>query len=31
MGGYTEKSWNDTSAKGSTDQFSIGLRFGKFY
>lgn len=31
MGGYTEKSWNDTSAKGSTDQFSIGLRFGKWY
>jgi hypothetical protein len=31
LGGHTEKSWNDTNAKGSTDQISIGLRFGKFY
>lgn len=31
MGGFTEKSWNDTSAKGSTNQFSAGFRFGKWY
>jgi hypothetical protein len=31
LGGYTEKSWNNTSAKGSTNQFSVGMRFGKWY
>jgi hypothetical protein len=31
MGGSTERSWNDESSQGSTNQFSAGFRFGKWY